>query len=342
MRAIIKISMAVLAIVFGLSSCSGGGEQRDMVVPVKVTATKKQKVVDSVSLIGTLAANEAVDLKSEIEGKVESIEFKEGDDVEAGTILFKIDHKKLEAEVAEAKANFDLAKADLSRSKLLLARKTISSQEFDQAQATFSARKATLERANERLDDALVKAPFSGVVGARLVSPGQFLSQGTMLSTVVCVDPLKVEFHVPERFVSRLSKDQAVQLSVAARPDEFFTAKVFFVAPQIDVQTRTILVKARIDNKERKLKPGMFANLALTLDERPEALVIPESAIVMQRDQKMVIVLDKDDRAQFRPVQTGKYLDGMVEIIEGLSAGEKIVAEGIQKVGPGVKVSYEK
>ncbi|MDC0357905.1 efflux RND transporter periplasmic adaptor subunit [Oligoflexia bacterium] len=325
-----------------LSACSGNQQAEEMVMPVAVKLPQQQRLVDSVSVVGTLVANESVDIKSEIDGKVEVIEFQEGQAVKADSLLVKIDHKKLTAEVAEAKANFDLAEADLSRSKMLLARKTISSQEYDQALSAFNVRKASLELMRDRLDDALVKAPFDGVLGARLISPGQYLSSGTMLTSLVSLDPIKVEFSVPERFISRLQNSQAVEVEVAALPGATFKGVVFFIAPQVNTETRTVLVKAVIDNQDHKLKPGMFANLNLTLEEKENAVVIPESALMLQGEQVRVFVVDHEDRAQIKEIVVGKYLDGVVEVLSGIAVDEKIITEGIQKIGPGMKVFYQK
>lgn len=307
-------------------------------VPVVVVEAKTQPVVETLSLVGSVAANEMVELKCEIDGTVEEIGFKEGQRVEPGHLLIKLDETKLAAQLAEAEANFKLSQTTFERSKQLYAGKLISQQEYDQAAATFDVNRASLELKKRQLKDARIYAPFKGVVGARSVSPGQVISRNTPLTVLVDADPVKVEFNVPERFLSQVRVGQTIELMLAAYPGERFKGQVFFVAPKVDVDTRTALVKAQLPNPEYRLKPGMFANLDLALNVREQAVVVPESALILNGDQAMVFVVDQEQAAQMRPVNTGVRLPGLVEVTSGLTGGERVITEGFQKVRPGGKV----
>ena len=177
-------------------------------------------------------------------------------------------------------------------------------------------------------------------MGSRNVSPGAIVSTFVRvpLTTLVDLDPLKVEVNVPERFLSELKIGQTLEIKVAAYADKRFKGEVYFIAPSVDPVTRTALVKARIANSDFVLKPGMFANLDLTLQIRQQALVIPEVALMMNGDRVSIFVVDKEMKAQSRTVALGVRLAGQVEVVKGLEAGELVIVEGVQKLGPGSTV----
>jgi len=316
---------------------SGGGDG-GMVVPVVAVEAKQRPVTESLSLVGTLAANEAVEIQAETDGIVQEILFREGQRVEEGQLLLRLDETKFAAAVAQVEGNFKLSEVNYERAKQLLKDKLISQQEFDQAAATFDVNQASVELHRRQLKDAWVFAPFAGVVGARTVSPGQVINRSTVLTSLVDLDTVKVEVNVPERFLSQVRVGQELDLEVAAFPGRQFKGKVYFVAPEVSPTTRTALVKALISNPQHELKPGMFANLDLTLQVRAAAVVIPESALVLQQDKATVFVVGADDVVQSKLVSVGLRMPGLVEITHGLQAGEKVIAEGTQKVRPGAKV----
>jgi membrane fusion protein (multidrug efflux system) len=306
---------------------------------VVIAEVKVQPVTEKLSLVGTVAANEQVEIKAETDGTVLEVLFEEGKEVEKGALLLKLDERKLIASVNEAEANFKLSQANFDRARELQKDKLISQQEFDQALAMFQMTQAGLELKRQQLRDTKIYAPFDGIVSVRQVSPGQVIARNATLTYLIDLDPVKVEFNVPERFLSRVDVKQDIEITVAAYPGRKFRGKVFFVSPYIDPGTRTALVKAEIANLKHELKPGMFANLDLSLMLREQALVIPESAIVPSGERVSVFVIDDQQTAQVRPVKLGVRLEGAVEVLEGLKAGEKVIAEGVQKVRPGGKVT---
>ena len=314
----------------------GGGMPAMQVVVVEA---KAQPVTESLSLIGSIAANEMVEIKSETEGVVQEILFDEGKAVEAGQLLIRLDDSKLAASVGEAESNFKLSTANYERAKQLFKDTLISKQEFDQASAMFELNRATLTLKQRQLKDTRIHAPFAGIAGARQISPGQFVTKDTVLTWLVDLDPVKVEVKVPERYLQQLKVGQALEFTVAAFPGQKFHGEVYFVSPQIDPSLRTALVKARIPNEDHKLRGGMFASLDLTLQVRDSAILVPEPAIISNGDDFSVFVVDAESKAQIRPVQVGIRLAGKAEVIKGLNAGEKVVVEGVQKLGPGVPVS---
>lgn len=313
----------------------GGG---DYPVRAVIAPVEQRPIEEKIFLVGNLAPNEFVDIRSEIDGQVTNIGFEEGDFVEAGQVLVRLDDSKLLAQVEQARAQYELAKQDLDRGRTLLARRTISEQQFDQFRTTFEAASASLRLAQERLGDSVLRAPFSGHMTERRVSLGQYVDTGELISSLVQINPLKVEFNVPERYLAQVAVDQTIAITSEAYPDERFTGQVYFVSPQLDERNRTVLVKAMVDNSQRRLKPGMFAKLELIFRAREDALVIPESAISFHGDETTVVVMNEEGRAEFRTVRVGLRLAGMAEILDGLHAGELLVVEGFQKMGPGTRI----
>jgi membrane fusion protein (multidrug efflux system) len=305
---------------------------------VAVPATL-QPVTEEISLVGSIAANEWVELKAEADGTVEEILFDEGQPVKKGQLLVRLDETKLTAAVQETEATFKLSEATFARARQLFQDKLISQQEFDQAAATFDVNRAMLELRRRQLKDARIYASFNGIAGARNISPGQVISRNTIITTLVDLDPVKVEVNVPERVLSRIQPGQKVDFTVNAYPGRKFTGEIYFIAPQLDMATRTTLVKTRIPNADFTLKGGMVANLDLALQTRASALVVPEAALISNGDQFFVFTVGTNQTAQLQPVTVGERMPGRAEITAGLKPGDLVVAEGHQKIGPGMPLT---
>lgn len=340
--------LAVVLLASGLTACrpkagagAGGAPMGMMAFQVRTAEARRQPVTESLSLVSDIAANEAVELKSETDGIVQDIQFEEGQDVTNGQLLLRLDDTKLAATLAEVEANFKLSETTFARTKQLFQDKLISQQEYDQAGANFDRTRASVDLMKRQLKDARILAPFAGVVGARSVSPGQVITRNTVLTTLVDIDPVKVEFYVPERFLGQVHLGQIIEIGVTAFPERRFQGKVYFIAAQLDLETRKALVKALIPNTDRALKPGMFGTLELTLKLRNSAIVIPEIALMYDGDDARVFVVQTagtNQVAMIRPVKVGLRLPGQAEIVAGLEPGEKVVTEGTQKIVPGMPV----
>ncbi len=324
----------------GKKAAQGGPAGRPPVQVVAVAA-RQEPIAEKLSQIGNVVANEMVAIKSEIDGTVEEILFKEGEHVEKGKLLIRLDETKLAASVAEAEASFALSKANFERSKQLFKDHLISQQDYDQTAASYQATEASLALQKRQLKDARIFAPFEGVMGQRNVSPGQVIAKNTTLSWVVDIDPVKLEISVPERFLRELRVGQTIDLTVTAYPGKMFKGEVFFIAPQVDPDTRTAFIKARIPNPAGDLKPGMFASLDLTLQLRDKAILVPEVALsqILEEDEATLYVVDDAHTAQMKRVRLGLRMPGWVEVVKGVKAGEMVIVEGTQKVAPGAKVS---
>jgi membrane fusion protein (multidrug efflux system) len=307
---------------------------------VVVAEARTERVVETLSRVANIQANEMVAVVSETDGVVQEILFNEGQKVEKGQLLLRLDETKLAATLAQAEANFKLSEANFERSKQLFNGQLISQQEFDQNAAAFQANQANLDFTRRALKDTRLYAPFKGVVSVRLVSPGQIITRNTIFTWLIDYDPVKVEFHVPEKFLGQVKEKQPIEVLVEAFPNEKFKGDVFFVSPYVDPTNRTALVKAYIPNPETRLKPGMFANLDLTLVVRENSTVIPEAAVtqILTNSQAIIYTVDASGTAQMRKIRTGVRLIGAIEVMEGLQPGEKVIVEGLQKVVPGAPV----
>ncbi len=316
-----------------------GGPPEDFFVSAVVAPASVETVRDTVVVVGSLEARDTVEVQSEVAANVVEVLFTEGDQVRKGDVLIRLDDAKLSARLAEAQARRNLAETNFKRAEDLLASSTISRAEHDQVKAEYDVAVAGFNLLNRELDDTVLKAPFDGVMGARLVSPGQLVSIGQPLTSIVRLDELEVSFRIPERHVGQIRSGQPVLMDTVARPGEPIRGEVFFVDPVIDSRTRSVLAKARVENTDLLLRPGMFGSLSVVLAEREEALVIPESAVRYAGDQASVVVMNGESRAEFRNVTVGQRQPGRVEITSGLSAGEVVVVEGYQKMGPGTGIA---
>ncbi|MCA9405951.1 MAG: efflux RND transporter periplasmic adaptor subunit [Candidatus Omnitrophica bacterium] len=305
--------------------------------------TEARDVEDKISVVGTLEANESIDIITEVNGTIERILCEEGQAVRKGDVLFEIDRNKLQTAYDQAVADLKLAETTAQRYENLVKSKAVSQQEYDQTVATLESARAAKIFAQEQLNDATIKAPFDGVMGERLVSEGQFTTQGKLLSFLFNQNPMKIKFNVPERYLNDVKVGQLITMNFAAFKDREFQGKVYFVDRKVSEKTRTILVKAYVDNPDGILLEGMFANVDLVFDVKKGALVIPETALIIKGDEVLVYVVGEDQAVQIRPVKVGKRFDGMVVIDEGLSVEETVVTEGYQKIGPGspVNVRFE-
>lgn len=344
-------SCAVLTAILAFSGCGSdrrgghpGGPMGGFAMNVVAVPVKIQKIEEKISLVGNLQADESIEIKNQIAGVIEEIGFAEGQAVEQGQMLFVIDAGKLKASLAQAQANLSLAQTTFERLSTLIKANAISQQEFDQATADLEARKAQIDLINAQLKETQITASFAGITGDRKVSIGQFVNQGTLLTTLIKQDPMKAELHIPERFLGQLKEGQNIEVTVAAYPNETFKGQVYFIDPQVNELTRTALIKAKLPNLDGRLLRGMFANLNLIVSIRQQALVVPETALIMKSEDVFVFVVDAENKAQMREVKVGVRLVGQVEIVEGLIAGENVIVEGHQKIGPGslVKIKTDK
>src|ERR1043166_8798546 len=325
----------------GNKAANAKGGPAEMMIPVETALVSTERLEDKLSAVGTLDPNEAVDIKSEIDAVVAKILFSEGLSVTNGQVLIQFDDAKWRAQHLQSKVELENAKIRADRSEKLLKTESVSQQEYDDAHAAARTAEAFFALLEARLKETQIIAPFNGMVSERLVSPGAYVKAGDALVRLIDLNPVKVNFTVPERHLTQLKIGQKVSVRVASLENREFTGDVYFIDPQVDVLTRTIKVKAKLDNSEGALRPGLFANVELTLSVHENAVVIPEEAILAQIGATTVFAVS-NQQATIRPVKTGLRVPGKVEILEGLKPGEEVVTAGHQKLFPGVKVMAAK
>lgn len=296
--------------------------------------------LESERFVGSITPRDFVEIKSEMQGIIESIHFEEGQRVEKGDILVQLDKIKLIAQLDQVKADLDQNEIDFQMNSQLFRQSAISEQEFNRTQALLKSSQALFQLRTRQLQDATLSAPFSGIVGERNFSIGQLITPQDIMTHLVALDPIDLEFQLPEKFLNKVSLDQNVEVKVRSWPGEVFNGKVHFIASYVDPNTRTVQIKAMIENRDHKLKPGMFSEIFLEMDRVSGALIIPESAIfrVLNQQDASVFKVDSDGKCEMVSIQMGKRLPGMIRVTGGLSEGDKVLVEGIQKAIPGATV----
>ncbi|MFL6618144.1 MAG: efflux RND transporter periplasmic adaptor subunit [Povalibacter sp.] len=305
-------------------------------VTVVVTTVGYQPFAQDMEAIGTAKANEAIDVTAKISNRVTAIRFREGQKIEAGDVLVELDSEQAKANLAEAEAALRDSRSQFNRSRELFATKALSESQLDQLQATLSMNEARVAGARSQLNDTIIHAPFSGRVGLRNVSIGSFVSPSIVITTLDDISVIKLDFSVPEVFLAQLREGLEITGRTTAYAGESFKGKVASIDNRLDPVSRAVLVRARIDNRDGRLKPGMLMTVRLMRAEAP-ALLIPEQALVPEGDRKFVFAV-RDDKAVRVEVHTGRRRPGEVEVLNGLAEGDRVITEGTQKVRDGAPV----
>ena len=307
-------------------------------LPVRAEPVKVAKVSDDVSAVGSLMAEESVIIRPEIDGRIVGLHFQEGQAASAGTRLVTIDSTEYEAQAAAVRADLKTEEQRLVRTKELHQQNFISKDALDVQVGAVDRLKARLAEAESRVAKTVIRAPFSGIVGLRQISPGAYVKAGTDIVRIENVSSIKVDFRIPENYLSKIRPNQEILVRLDAYPGEEFRGRVYAVEPVVEERTRTIAMRARIPNKGFKLKPGMFVRVAVTMENRPNAIVIPEQAIWPQGKDSFVFRV-VDGKAALTKVEIGNRQPGSVEILKGLGANDMVVTDGQIKLRDGAPVA---
>lgn len=350
-----------LAIFLLLSTFSTGlGAERpvkgERIKHVRVFFAEKQDVEYVAETTGSLAAEADTDISSEVDGVVSKIHFEEGDVVEAGDLLitlkdeeYRLKVQESEAKAAQAQANFIFAKRTLERMQELYEKGVISIQDYDdselkfkQAEANLEDAKATLALAQKDLRDTKILAPISGIISKKMVDVGEYITEGdTKLLNIVNIDPIKVEFTVPEKYFPMVEIGSKVKVKVEAYPKEEFIGEIYFLNPKIRPETRRFECYARIENPEGKLKPGFFVIPQVVTARHPDAVIIPEEAVLTEEGISYYFLVE-GQRVRKKTITPGIRLKyGMIEILDGISEGDPVVVRGQHILLDGDKVVSE-
>lgn len=319
------------------SAEKGPGAPVPAVVVEAITASTAP-MPQTITAVGSLRSDESVTVRPEVAGRVSAIGFQEGRPVAKGATLVKLDPAINEAEVQQAKANLTLAKAKYERAIDLQKQGFISGQARDEAENNLKVAEAALALATARLAKTEIRAPFSGIIGLRSVSLGDYVKEGQDIVNLESIDPLKVDFRLPEVYLKQVQVGQSLQVSLDALPGRSYEGKVFAINPLVDAAGRAIVIRAQVGNADTALRPGMFARVRLLTKEDLDALVLPEQALVPQGEEQYVFRVI-DGKAARTKVEVGQRRDGRVEIVKGVAPGETVVTAGQLKLRDGVPVT---
>ncbi|MCB1644657.1 MAG: efflux RND transporter periplasmic adaptor subunit [Pseudomonadales bacterium] len=314
-----------------------GGGRGSRATVVETVPASISTIVDKIEAIGTTQANESVQLTAKVTDTVRRVNFEDGMYVEEGFILVELTNSEETAQLTEAQATVDEATRQFNRVRNLVAQKLASETQIDVERARMQTAEARLEAIVARLDDRLIRAPFSGSLGFRNISAGTLLTPTTVVTTLDDISTIKLDFAVPENVLASLRQGQEVIAESAAYPGLQFTGTVATINSRVDPVTRSVMVRAMLPNDERKLRPGMLLTVSLVQD-RVTALTIPEEAIVPIQNRQYVYTVDEDGNAQRVEITTNRRRPGLVEVTSGLQAGDEVITRGVIKVTPGTPV----
>lgn len=335
--------VAVVSVLVLVSACGGkkgqGGGFGGFAVPVEVATAKQGPIEDRFAIVGSLEASESITVVAEIDGTIAALPFKEGQPVKAGSLIVHLDDAELAAQVARAEAVRDQERATYDRTRNVVDQGAGAPQDLDDAAANLKVAEAELKLARARLAKTKIRATFPGITGTRRVSVGAFVRAGAEITTLTRIDELRVNFTVPERLLRQLHRGSTVTVTTTAYPDHRLNGVIDIIDPVLDPDTRSARIVARVKNPDGLLRPGMSADIAVILHARQNAITIPSEAVLVQGGQNMVYVIQPDSTVTPRPVKLGLRQESVVEIVDGLKPGERVVRAGHQKLYPGAKVS---
>jgi membrane fusion protein (multidrug efflux system) len=315
----------------------GPGGPGGFAMPVEAAAVTVGPIERRLTAVGTLRSNESVVIRPEVAGRLVEIDFVEGQPASEGQVLFRLDDTVNRAEIASIEAALVLSRANLERATDLVKRGSGTRAAYDSALAEERANEARLQLAQAQLAKLTIAAPFSGVLGLRNVSIGDFADKGAAMVNLEQIDLLKVDFRIAENFLAAVAPGQSVEVQVDAFPGERFKGEVYAIDPLVDESGRSILLRARLPNPDGRLRPGLFARVELVLHEKPQALQVPEAALIPQGADQFVYRI-VDGKAALTRVETGLRRNGMVEITAGLGPEDQVVVAGQLKLRDGAPV----
>lgn len=347
---------AALLVLAATTLASCGGEEAAPVAappPVMVVRVEGHRIEDRLEATGQLIAPSQAAVAAQVGGQVTAIPRDEGSAAAENDIVIEIDpeRRQLEAQSAramlvQAEAQAAEAQREVVRMQKLHAQGVAADAKLDQVRTALSsatsardAAKAQAGMAERSLQDSSVRAPFAGLVARRYVSEGEFVQPGQKLFDLVALDPIEVEFHVPEKESSRVAQDAPVAVRVAPFPDEVFQARVTLVSPTIDPTTRTLRVKAQLPNSDGRLRPGLFARADLGIAVHENVPMIPEEAVLQRAGGPIAYVIRDETRVQRRALELGVIRDGQIEVRSGVAIGEDVVVRGANELVDGSVVT---
>lgn len=332
---------AIIILAIGIASYWGKvkySQVQPQVIPVQVQSVKAMSIPTKITAIGTLRAPQDVKISAETAGYVTKIGFNDGQAVNAGDILFQLDDAKEQADLLSTQAAYQGAKNKLIRMSNLLKQHYVSEEDIDNARADLQAKLAAAKTAQDNVDKKAIKAPFSGMVGARTVNTGDFVTSGQKLVELVDRSVLKVDYSVPEKYLLQVKLDQPVVITIADSSERPFAGKVVYISPAIDPETHTLALQASVPNQDNALAPGLFVTISHMTGVSKQTVIVPEESLI-KSPEKTIVYRVVANKAVETPVKVGMCKGGgYVEILSGLNLGDIIVTAGQEKLSNGAQV----
>lgn len=320
----------------GIKSPAEASPASDNLLEVMAVIASPKALNNDLRITGSLTPNESVELKSEVSGIVEKILFKEGQKVTKGQLLVELNADEFTAELQKLQYTKKLNEGIEYRQKQLLAKEAISREEYETALTTLQTSIAEINVKQVQIEKHKIRAPFSGTIGLREVSEGSYITSANLIATIYSINPIKVDFSIPGRYLSELNTGDQIQFSVDAF-DESFEGEIYAIEPQVDPETRSIKVRAVSDNSMDKLLPGQFARVTLTISREASAIMIPTEAIIPELNSKKVYIL-KNGKVASKEITTGTRTADKIQITSGLLEGDTVLTTGILQLRPGMEV----
>jgi len=314
------------------SSASATSPAKKPALEVSGIVVRSSVVTDRIFATGTVLANEEVEIKNEIAGRITSILFKEGSKVKKGDLLLKIFDEDLKAQLKKLNLQKELAEKNESRQRDLLSIQGISQQDYDIILNQLNQVKSDISLLQVQISKAEIRAPFSGTIGLKAISEGAMIPVGTRIVTMQDIDPVKIEFSIPERYRFSAKNGEHVNFKIATS-SKTYSATVYASEPKIDVQTRTLLIRATCSNPNAEILPGSFANLEVPLNKIDDAMMIPTQSLIPDLKGQKVITVHSGKASPVK-VTIGFRNDSAVQVISGLQAGDTVITSGILQARP--------
>lgn len=318
---------------------AGGKQKGPQTVVTATPQLRDLKIV--INAVGSLVAGEDTGIHAEIAGQIKNILFQEGQPVKKGDVLIEMDKSLIETDLMRAKAALDAAKANFTRDEKLKSSGFVADQQYEASRAALQSAEAAVANAEILITKSSLRAPFDGIAGMRSVSPGDYAALGEALTSLVSINPLKLEFTVPEKDYAAVQQGQEISFTVDAFPTETFKGKIYAVDPRINAENRNFAVKAEIPNDAGKLRPGMYARIRLDTATKSGAMMIPEEAIVPEGTDSYVYVA-MNGKAQRKKISIGERQSGEVQVTEGLTTEDRVITAGTMKLKDGGDIAEQK
>jgi membrane fusion protein (multidrug efflux system) len=343
------VLLVLAGLVGGLAYMKYGQIQRDIAMfsqpmpapVVDAVEVRADRFEPTLEAVGTVAAVQGVEVSNEVAGVVTEIRFESGDQVKAGQVLVVLDDSVDRADLEGLRAAEKLAEIKLNRNTTLLRDRAVSRGDVDEATAQLDQARALVKAKQATIDKKTIRAPFAGQLGIRQADLGEFLPEGSPIVPLQSLDPVYVDFSLPERHLSALGEGQAVRVLVAAYPERVFAGEIQAISPAIDTSTRNLKLRARLENPDLALRPGMFARVSALLPVEEQVLTLPREAISFNTYGDSVFLIAEQDgttKVQRRQVKTGAVIGEAVVIEDGLDLGERVVLAGQVKLMNGQEV----